>query len=46
MHVEIYILCAILFRIGLPDANITQDIQLSGPYIQDEHCIFESKDGK
>lgn len=23
-----------------------QDVQLSGPHIKSEHCIFENKDGK
>ncbi|XP_030842583.1 kinesin-like protein KIF1A isoform X12 [Strongylocentrotus purpuratus] len=33
-------------RVGLSDANVTQDIQLSGSYINEEHCIFENKDSQ
>lgn len=31
-------------RIGSAEANIPQDIQLSGAHILSEHCIFENKD--
>lgn len=34
-----------LTRVGSGTANINQDIQLSGPHIQDEHCVFENKEG-
>lgn len=34
------------YRVGLSDANVTQDIQLSGSYINEEHCIFENKDSQ
>lgn len=33
-------------RIGSAEANIPQDVQLSGSHIKSEHCIFENKDGK
>ncbi|XP_011505550.1 PREDICTED: kinesin-like protein unc-104 isoform X1 [Ceratosolen solmsi marchali] len=29
-------------RIGSAEANIPQDIQLCGPYILSEHCVFEN----
>ncbi|XP_025833622.1 kinesin-like protein unc-104 isoform X4 [Agrilus planipennis] len=32
-------------RVGSSEANIPQDIQLSGPHIKPEHCMFENKDG-
>ncbi|XP_054265654.1 kinesin-like protein unc-104 [Macrosteles quadrilineatus] len=31
-------------RVGSGSSNITQDIQLSGPHIQNEHCTFENKE--
>ena len=33
-------------RIGSPEANIPQDIQLVGSHIINEHCVFENNDGK
>lgn len=33
-------------RVGSAEANIPQDVQLSGNHIKSEHCIFENKDGK
>ncbi|XP_071491497.1 kinesin-like protein KIF1A [Diadema antillarum] len=33
-------------RVGRTDANVTQDIQLSGSYISEEHCMIENKDGQ
>lgn len=32
-------------RLGTHEANVPQDIQLSGPYILKEHCTFENKNG-
>ncbi|XP_076291944.1 kinesin family member unc-104 isoform X2 [Lasioglossum baleicum] len=32
-------------RIGSAEANIPQDIQLCGPHILSEHCVFENHDG-
>ena len=32
-------------RVGSTEANIPQDIQLCGPHILNEHCIFENRDG-
>ncbi|KAK0175728.1 hypothetical protein PV327_009456 [Microctonus hyperodae] len=32
-------------RIGSAEANIPQDIQLCGPYILSEHCVFENHKG-
>ena len=32
-------------RIGSAEANIPQDIQLCGPYILSEHCVFENREG-
>jgi kinesin family member 1 len=32
-------------RLGTAEANIPQDIQLSGPYILKEHCVFENRSG-
>ncbi|KAK2579261.1 hypothetical protein KPH14_008221 [Odynerus spinipes] len=32
-------------RIGSADANIPQDIQLCGPHILSEHCVFENHEG-
>ncbi|KAK0166439.1 hypothetical protein PV328_004859 [Microctonus aethiopoides] len=32
-------------RIGSAEANIPQDIQLCGPYILSEHCVFENYEG-
>ncbi|XP_063227790.1 kinesin-like protein unc-104 isoform X3 [Bacillus rossius redtenbacheri] len=34
-----------LTRVGSAEANIPQDIQLSGSHIQSEHCAFENKEG-
>lgn len=34
-----------LTRVGSGDANVAQDIQLSGSHILSEHCVFENKDG-
>lgn len=31
---------------GKIDSNMNLDIQLSGPGIADEHCIFEIKDNQ
>ena len=33
-------------RIGSPEANIPQDIQLVGSHIINEHCVFENNDGE
>jgi len=30
-------------RVGTADAQVAQDIQLSGPHIKGEHCIFEKR---
>lgn len=32
-------------RVGSAEANLPQDVQLCGPHIKSEHCIFENKDG-
>nr|CAD7588872.1 unnamed protein product [Timema genevievae] len=32
-------------RVGSAEANIPQDIQLSGSHILSEHCVFENKEG-
>ena len=32
-------------RIGSPEANIPQDIQLVGTHIKSEHCVFENSEG-
>ncbi|XP_043482609.1 kinesin-like protein unc-104 isoform X4 [Leptopilina heterotoma] len=32
-------------RVGSAEANIPQDIQLCGPHILSEHCVFESHEG-
>ncbi|XP_023321625.1 kinesin-like protein unc-104 isoform X3 [Eurytemora carolleeae] len=32
-------------KIGSPDANIPQDIQLVGSHILSEHCVFQNTDG-
>ncbi|CAH2043364.1 unnamed protein product, partial [Iphiclides podalirius] len=32
-------------RLGTSEANLPQDIQLSGSHILSEHCIFENTDG-
>lgn len=32
-------------RLGTAEANLPQDIQLSGSHILKEHCIFENKNG-
>ncbi|KAJ8714932.1 hypothetical protein PYW08_004913 [Mythimna loreyi] len=32
-------------RVGTSEANVLQDIQLSGSHILSEHCIFENTDG-
>lgn len=32
-------------RVGSAEANIPQDIQLSGSHILSEHCLFENHDG-
>lgn len=34
-----------LTRVGSAEANIPQDVQLSGSHIKSEHCVFENKDG-
>ena len=35
-----------LTRVGRPNnASVTQDIQLSGSHILDEHCVFNNQDG-
>lgn len=34
-----------LTRIGSAEANIPQDIQLCGPHIFSEHCVFENLEG-
>lgn len=31
-------------RVGSTEANIPQDIQLCGPHILNEHCLFENRD--
>ncbi|XP_058457907.1 kinesin-like protein unc-104 isoform X3 [Malaya genurostris] len=33
-----------LTRLGTSEANVPQDIQLSGSHILKEHCVFENKD--
>ncbi|KAJ8959613.1 hypothetical protein NQ318_021799 [Aromia moschata] len=35
-----------LTKIGSAEANIPQDIQLSGSHIKSEHCVFENKDNR
>ncbi|XP_049818216.1 kinesin-like protein unc-104 isoform X2 [Aethina tumida] len=35
-----------LTRIGSAEANIPQDVQLSGSHIKPEHCVFENKDNR
>ncbi|XP_014215863.1 kinesin-like protein unc-104 isoform X3 [Copidosoma floridanum] len=32
-------------RVGSAEANVPQDIQLSGPHILSEHCVFENHEG-
>lgn len=32
-------------RVGSTEASVPQDIQLCGPHILNEHCIFENRDG-
>ena len=32
-------------RIGSPEANLAQDIQLVGSHIMSEHCVFENAEG-
>ncbi|XP_059477095.1 kinesin-like protein unc-104 isoform X5 [Neocloeon triangulifer] len=32
-----------LTRVGTADADVPQDIQLSGPHIKGEHCLFEKR---
>ena len=32
-------------RVGSPEANIPQDIQLVGHYILEDHCTFENNNG-
>ena len=32
-------------KVGSPDANLPQDIQLVGAHIQSEHCHFENSSG-
>lgn len=32
-------------RVGSAEANLPQDVQLSGSHIKPEHCTFENKDG-
>ncbi|XP_022665709.1 kinesin-like protein unc-104 isoform X3 [Varroa destructor] len=34
-----------LTRVGRPDANVSQDIKLTGTEIQNEHCTFENHEG-
>ena len=34
-----------LTRVGSPESNLPQDIQLVGAHIKSEHCIFENSDG-
>ncbi|OQR71052.1 kinesin protein-like, partial [Tropilaelaps mercedesae] len=34
-----------LTRVGRPDANVPQDIKLTGTEIQNEHCTFENHEG-
>ncbi|XP_028968277.1 kinesin-like protein unc-104 [Galendromus occidentalis] len=34
-----------LTRVGRPDANVSQDIKLTGSEIQNEHCTFQNHDG-
>jgi len=34
-----------LTRVGSPEANLPQDIQLVGAHILSEHCIFENSEG-
>ena len=33
-------------KVGSPEANIPQDIQLVGAHIANDHCVFENTDGK
>ena len=33
-------------RIGSPEANISQDIQLIGRHILSEHCVFSNTEGE
>ena len=35
-----------LTRIGSPEANVPQDVQLIGSHVLNEHCIFENSDGE
>ncbi len=32
-------------RVGSPEANLPQDIQLVGAHITSEHCVFENSEG-
>jgi hypothetical protein len=32
-------------KIGSPEANIPQDIQLVGAHIASEHCVFQNMEG-
>ena len=34
-----------LTRVGSPESNLPQDIQLVGAHIKSEHCIFENSNG-
>jgi len=34
-----------LTRVGRPNSAVTQDIQLSGAHILDEHCVFNNQHG-
>lgn len=34
-----------LTKVGSGSSNMAQDIQLSGPHIQAEHCVFENREG-
>ena len=38
-----HIIC--FYRVGRPTAETTQDIQLSGAHIKDEHCVMDTRDG-
>ena len=38
--------CDGFIRVGRHDAELTQDIQLSGLNIMDQHCVFENTEGK
>jgi len=34
-----------LTRVGRPNSSVSQDIQLSGSHILDEHCVFNNHNG-